>query len=319
MAKLYLGIDVSSRELVIAAFEDSRPLGRLPNTKADIQRWLKTLPAGCVLGMEATGTYHRLLADLAYGAGHTVYVLNPREVAQYLKSLRSRGKTDLIDARGIARYTHNETADCHPYGPLSPAQQTIATLIDRRAQVVKHRASLKMSFSHTALCDDKSFKDLLDAFHKFIADIDLQLKRLRAADAVLEQQCRRLSAIQGVGPLVSLVLAQRMNRTAYRNSDALVAALGLDPRPRDSGQYCGRRHLSKRGNPEERRLLYLAAVSACRNPTWRAIRDKLLAKGLPNTAAYCVIARKILRIAFAIWHSDREFDITKVGNACVAT
>jgi transposase len=313
-----IGVDVSLAELVIAYFGDTAPLIKIANNARQIKRWLKTLPAACTIGMEATGTYHRLLADLAFAAGHTVFVLNPRDVALYLKSLRSRGKTDVLDARGIARYTHNETEKCHAYVPLTAQQLTITTLIQRRHQVVKNRASLRMSFTDTPLCA-KALAKLMCAFDTLIADIDGQLKALLAADDALNARCKRLRSIQGVGPLVSAALAMRMSRVRYANSDALVAAVGLDPRPRESGQYTGTRHLSKRGNPEERRLLYLAAVSACRNPLWKAIQTTLLRKGLPSTAVYCIIARKILRIAFAIWNSDSLYDPNLVGNPCTPT
>ncbi|MGH8532783.1 MAG: transposase [Gammaproteobacteria bacterium] len=35
---------------------------------------------------------------------------------------------------------------------------------------------------------------------------------------------------------------------AYPNRDAAVAAYGLDPRPKESGKFTGKRKLSKRGN-----------------------------------------------------------------------
>lgn len=315
---LSIGVDVSLAELVIAEFGDTAPLINIPNNAAQIKRWLKGLPPACTIGMEATGTYHRLLADLAFAAGHAVFVLNPRDVALYLKSLRCRGKTDVLDARGIARYTHHETDQCHAYVPLSARQQMIATLIQRRHLIVKNRSSLRMSFTDTTLCS-QAFSKLMSAFDRLIADIDSQLKALIAADEALDARCKRLRSIQGVGPLVSAALAMRMSRVRYANSDALVAAIGLDPRPRESGQYTGKRHLSKRGNPEERRLLYLAAVSACRNPVWKTIQTALLAKGLPSTAVYCIIARKILRIAFAVWHSGESYNPSLVGNACAST
>ncbi|WP_144374137.1 transposase [Vogesella urethralis] len=313
-----IGVDISLAELVIAYFGDTTAPIKLANNAAEIKRWLKRLPPDCTIGMEATGIHHRLLADLAFAAGHTVFVLNPRDVALYLKSLRSRGKTDVLDARGIARYTHNETDKCHAYVPLTMQQQTITTLIQRRHQVVKSRTSLRMSFADTSQCAQALGK-LMRAFEALIAEIDSQLKALLAADEGLNTRCKNLRSIQGIGPLISAALAMRMSRVRYANSDALVAAVGLDPRPRESGQYTGTRHLSKRGNPEERRLLYLAAVSACRHPIWKTIQTALLKKGLSSTAVYCIIARKILRIAFAVWNSGVPYDPRLVGRACAPT
>lgn len=318
---LFFGVDVSSKELVIASAADGAPAGpvlHLPNQAQSIKSWLKTLPAGCHIGMEATGIYHRRLADLAFAAGHTVFVLNPREVALYLRSLRARGKTDVLDARGIARYVRNETGDAHPYLPPTPLQEKVRHLIQRRHQVVKQRVSLSMSFAGAPCCAPQ-FAALRQAFEALIAQLDREIRQTLAQDSFLEAQRQRLCSIPGVGPLISAALTVRLSRVEYPNSDALVAAIGLDPRPRDSGQYTGTRQLSKRGNAEERRLIYLAAVSACRNPQWLAIRSKLLAKGLSKIAANCIVARKLLRIALSIWKSQTSFNPNLVGKACAST
>lgn len=105
-----------------------------------------------------------------------------KEGARYLKSLRSRGKTDVLDAKGIARYTRNETNTCHAYVPLTALRQTITTLIQRRHQVLKSRTSLRMSFADTSQC-----AQALDAL---IADIDSQFKALLAAVAAGFQTAR---------------------------------------------------------------------------------------------------------------------------------
>ena len=57
--------DVSKRELVIAVYPGEVGVKRIANQDAAISAWLDTLPAGSVIAMEATGTYHRRLADLA--------------------------------------------------------------------------------------------------------------------------------------------------------------------------------------------------------------------------------------------------------------
>jgi transposase len=312
-----IGVDVDSKRLNItradAATLDT-PVTGIANTASASKAWLKTLPAGCRIGMEATGQYHRSLADLAVRAGHTVFVFNPAQVASYLRSLRSRGKTDVLDARGIARYVLNESAQCHPYVPPSPFHAKLAALIGRRHQIVKHSSSLHMSLGDLPGCSAQ-LKLLQDAFNRLLAGIDAQINAAFAAEHELQVQRRRLCTIHGFGPLVSAAVAARLSRTPYANSDAVVAAFGMDPRPRDSGEFKGLRRLSKRGNAEERRLIYLAAVSACNNPLFRAIRDKLLLKGMSAIQAHCVIARKLLRIAFAVWTSQQPFNPELIGKA----
>lgn len=310
-----IGADVGSKALAVAPADASTldtPVATIANTDAAITRWLKTLPPGCRIGMEATGRYHERLAELAWRAGHVVYVFNPAKVAKYLAALRSRAKTDVLDARGIARYVLNESVGCHPYVPPGPFHAKMALLIQRRHQIVKQRDSLRMSLADLPDCDAQ-LKALKEAFKRLLAAIDAQIEAAYRSDAALQVRRKRLCSILGFGPLVSAAVAARLSRTPYANSDAVVAAFGLDLRVRDSGRFRGQRKLSKQGNAEERRLIYIAAVSACNNPQFRALRDKLVAKGRTATQAHCTIARKLLRIAFAVWTTQQPFNPSLVG------
>lgn len=308
------GADVSSKLLVIASAELGKPVVSITNHPSAITRWLKTLAPGCRIGMEATGSYHRHLADLAVAAGHTVWVFNPASVAHYLRSQRARGKTDPLDARGIARYVLHEAETLHPYVPPSPLHDRLHRLIQRRHQIVKQRASLQMSLADLPECEAE-IGQLRAALNTVLARIDTLIEQAGASDPLWLARRNRLRSIDGFGPLVSAAVAARLSRAPYANSDAVVAAFGMDPRPRDSGQYSGTRKLSKRGNTEERRLIYCAAMTACRVPVFKTIRDKLLARGMSKIQAYCVIARKLLRIAFAVWRSHLPFNPQLVGLA----
>jgi len=172
-----VGADVGSKEVALAAadaFTLDTPVTIIANTEAAITRWLKTLPAGCRIGMEATGRYHERLAELAWRAGHIVFVFNPAKVAKYLAALRSRAKNDVLDARGIARYVLNESLGCHPYAPPGPFHAQMALLIQRRHQIVKQRESLRMSLADLPDCDAQ-LKALKQAFKRLLG------KRLAAA------------------------------------------------------------------------------------------------------------------------------------------
>lgn len=76
----------------------------------------------------------------------------------------------------------------------------------------------------------------------------------------------------------------------------------------DSGQKRGRRRLSKRGSPLLRRQLFMMAFSASRSHAFESVYQALKARGLSSTEACVVLARKLLRIAFAIWRTKRVFD-----------
>jgi len=312
-----IGADISEREIVLAWAGAQRPCLTIANRRAAILSWLKQLPAGCVIGMEATGRLHQLLADLGVAHAHSVYVLNPKHVASYAKGVGQRGKTDLLDAVVIARYLERERDALHPYTTPSALQRTLRDLISQRAGVVRHSTALKQSVqattndSHRAL--KRAHQAALKSLSKLLAQIDHELKRAIAAHTALEQKRKLLQSITGIGFVNSAALTHRFDRTPFANSDAVVAAYGLDPRPRDSGKLLGKRRLTKQGNAEDRRLIYLGAQSAAKTKLFSPLYRALRARGLASTEAIVIIARKLLRIAFAVWTTGTSFDPQKVG------
>lgn len=317
-----IGADVSLRSIVLAWSASQYPCQSIANTRKAILAWLKQLPTACVIGMEATGRLHQLLAELAATHGHSVYVLNPQHVALYAKGLGQRGKTDPLDAAVIARYLDRERDRLHPYTPPNALQRTLRDLITQRAGVVRHCTALKQSLNATASHQanatlKRAQRAGLKSLSTLLSAIDNELKRLIAAQAPLEIKRKLLQSITGIGAINSVALTHRFDRTAFANSDAVVAAYGLDPRPKDSGNQIGKRRLTKQGNSEDRRLIYLAAQSASKTKLFSPLYRSLLDKGFATTEAIVIIARKLLRIAFALWTTGQPFDPNKIGKiAC---
>ena len=299
-----IGADISSAEIVVAWADSSHPTQTIANNRNSILAWLKQLPSEAVIGMEATGHFHHLLADDAARRGHTVYVVNPKHLAHYARGVGQRGKTDLLDAQVIARYVNRERDHLHAYIVPSTLQRTLRTLLSQRAAVIRHAVAITQNLHSTIANGGTSLNHArqraLQGLDALVTAIDAELKRAVAAQATLEAKRTQLQTIVGIGFLNSIALTHRFDRTPFCNSDAVVAAYGLDPRPRDSGKHIGKRYLTKQGNPEDRRLIYLAAQSAAKTKTFKPIYTALLAKGFATTEAIVIIARKLLRIAFAV-------------------
>jgi transposase len=313
---VFIGVDVAKAELVIAQhipqLANKPRVTSVPNDTAAITAWLATLTPGSRIAMESTGRYHGLLAQLAQRAGHCVYVLNARDVYHYAHGLGVRGKTDRLDAQVIARYLGEHHAQLHPWIPPTMVQAQLDALLARRALLGKHQSSLRLSLKESVL---DAIKDdvgqFLDQFDTLMARIDEQVQALIASDVTLAQGCARLCTISGIGPQISALLTSLFSRLAFANADALVAFCGLDPRPQDSGEKKGRRRLTKRGPALLRRQMWLAGFSATRSKAFKPIYQSLRARGLSTTAAIVILARKLLRIAFAVWKSGKPFDASR--------
>jgi transposase len=302
----YIGVDVS-KDTLVSCVHSSGVRGTLANQRVAIEAWLSRLPAGSRIGMEATGTYHELLADLAQRKGMLVYVLNPKDVRHYAKGVGMRGKTDRVDAALIARYIAHEHAKLHPYRPPTPEQRQLQRLLGRRAKLSRARAGVQQSL-HGLPGLKRPLRNLLERFDALIAVIDARIQGLVNACPQRQAACERLRSIKGVGPVVGPALLNPLEHFVFASADSFVAYSGLDPCPDDSGQRSGRRRLSKHGPSELRRLLYNAAMAAVTSPAWKPLYQHYLDKKLARTEALVIIARKIARTAWSVYTHNTTFD-----------
>jgi transposase len=103
----------------------------------------------------------------------------------------------------------------------------------------------------------------------------------------------------------------------FTRPDQFVAYVGLDIRVHQSGQRHGQFGLSKHGDAELRRLLYLAAMAAAsstRDPPFAERYAREQAKGLAKTAALNTVARKLAKVAWPIVTHGTSYDPKRVDS-----
>lgn len=298
-----VGVDVAKDELVISI--DGESPFTLENTPAAVRRWLRGLHGPLRLALESTGVFHLELACQAHRLGHEVYVIDGYRLNRYRESVGGRAKTDATDARLLVRYLRNEGADLRPWDPPSRDYQVLQRLIHRRATVVRARTAIQQS-----LRDVPALKSTLQAtlrqLDRTIAAIGRRIREtlLRAG---WQHQARRCRRIEGIGPVTAAALVMAFSRGRFASSDAFIAFLGLDVRIRDSGKKRGQRKLTKQGDGELRRLLYLAAMQAKAQPAWQAFFQRHIDRGLSRIQALNALARKLARVAFALMKNETDY------------
>ncbi len=297
------GVDVSKDSLDIAV-TDQNSLS-ISNNRREIGRWLKELSVGSRIALESTGAYHEELLDLAVAAGFEVYVLSGRQLRHYREAVGPRAKNDRHDARLLRRYLVREYDQLSPVKPLNQNEKLLWSLIKRRAMLVKMRMQLRMAI--------KTEPELKSVTQSVLEELKTAIRQLEQRMAeILEdlgwhEESRHCQSIPGIGPVNATALVTCFHRGRFTGADRFIAYLGLDVRVRDSGRLQGRRKLTKRGEPEMRRLLYNAAMSAARHPAYRPWVEQLLARGLSNTAVNVALSRKLARIAFALITKGEDF------------
>jgi len=309
-----LGIDVSQGALACALLD--RPTERfrwersVRRTEAGVQQLLHLTPPEVPWVLEPTGSYSTMVARLAQAAGRTVLLAPPRKAKAYLQSISSRAKTDRLDARGLALFAASRTSAeaLRDYPVKGEAVEQLDQLLAARRGVVAALTSLQQQrreLPHARAVLDAAIAGLRTQR----TALDQQLAALTSAEGAFPLAVR-LQKIPGIGPVSAAAVASRLAARDFERADAFVAYLGLDVGVRRSGQRDGQLGLTKQGDADLRRLLYLAAAANVRSPQspFRTQYDRELAKGLSKIAALNAVARKLARLCWSLAKHNSEYD-----------
>jgi len=264
-----------------------------------------------VVASESTGEYHYPLAHCCLDLGVPFRLLNPITTKQYVKATVRKKKTDPSDAWVIAKL----------------AAQGEGTLVTTDL-FNDTKPMLRMSTKLACLSDivnrmDRRLSELLPAereLHEQLVTCRYQLTvavnvfRERATATSPKELTKLLVSIPGIGVTIApILIAEIGNITRFKDSKALVAYAGLDPRVRQSGYSLQRNtQLTKRGSPFLRRSLYIAATIAQRHePQYKATFNKKRAEGKRYKEATIVNARRLLHCVHAVWSSGTAYRAPK--------
>ena len=302
-----LGVDVAKDNLVISGLDGG--VRTIPNEIKAVAKLLGSLSPGSTVAMEATSHYHKLLADVAYSQGFKVIVFNPKDVLYYARSVSPRAKTDRVDSKVIAHYAVVRT-DHKQYQPTPEIAEKLKNLVRTRRSLVDNRTSLRNRLRDCP--ESESYLEpALDGISASIAKLDSELADI--AGTLPEHA--RLVETPGVATLIGAYTLGLLKSGVFASSDSFVAYIGLDVRVRQSGKKIGKACISKRGDPEARRLLFLAARAARRSSgPFQELYSRHLSHGLSKTAATVAVARKLARTLWAIYTKNQHYIPERVLN-----
>jgi transposase len=309
-----LGVDVGKAELH-GTWRDPATQrigwqGAVPNNAAGIRQLLRRVPSGGVV-VEPTGRYGEALIRAARAAGREVLLAPSRKARAFLWAEQPRAKTDRVDSAGLALY--GLSGRLRPYLLPSDAVDQVRQLLAARRGVSQSLTSLRLQ--QAALPRAASALDpAIAALAEQVASLDAQIERaVRAAPELAPATALR--AVPGIGPVTAAALAACLVDKQFTHPDQFVAYVGLDLRVHQSGRRRGQQALSKYGDAELRRLLYLAALAASRtrhDPTFARRYARERAKGLARTAALIAVALKLAKVAWSLVAHGATYDPARV-------
>jgi transposase len=293
--KSFIGIDVSKKELEVAAHESDYQFRCLNKASAFgelIAELISLRPALIVL--EATGGLEMRVVSALHAAGLPVVVVNPRQVRDFAKALGQLAKTDRLDARVLAHFAAAIKPALRPI--KSKEEQELDALTGRRSQLIEMLIDEKnRRASATDTVSDK-IKEHIDWLEECIAELDEQLKALLQSSPHWQAKDEILQSVPGIGPVVSFSMIADLPELGTLNRQKISKLVGVAPLNCDSGQHRGTRHIYG-GRAQLRRALYMATLTALRwNPVIKEFYDRLCANQKPFKVAITACMRKLISI-----------------------
>jgi transposase len=292
----FVGIDVAKDSLDVRL----RPSGEQFSLSYDAQgleELVKRLPApgACLIVVEATGGYQRCLVANLLDAGHSVSVVNPRQVRDFARALGVLAKTDAIDADVLARFA--ERVRPRILEKARKNQAELEQLVARRRQLVDLRTAEKNRLETiTVKAVRKSILHVLGVLDKQILRLEKDILRLIESDDDWNSRAGLLASVPGVGLVTAVSLLAELPELGMLNRQEIAALVGLAPFNRDSGRFRGKRAIWG-GRSTVRGALYMAALTARRsNPVLRRFAQRLEAEGKPFKVTITACMRKLLVI-----------------------
>lgn len=330
------GVDLAKRVIQVHWVEvETGEVKRKMLARGEVAAFFARRAAGLV-AMEACGSAHHWGRTLR-GLGHEVRLIPTQFVRPFVKS----NKTDTADAQAI--WEAVQRPEMRFVALKSELQQAVLGVHRVRAQLVKVRTmqanQIRGLLYEFGVVVPRSWRALLTQAGPILADssrrevpeliraeLQQQLQGLRDLTRRIEQlersigtyrqqdeQCRRIEAIPGVGPLSSTaVLASVGDARVFRSGRQFAAFLGLVPRQSGTGGRVRLLGISKRGDPYLRTLLIHGARAVVNHSSRPGHTPPQWLQGLlrrrPKNVVIVALANKIARTIWALLAHDRSFD-----------
>lgn len=305
----FLGIDISKNSISVY---DGKKLYKVSN-----ERYLKEFKEKVlkdfskekvVLIYEPTGPYSAFFEEFCATNGLKVVSLNPRKVPRLLEVIGHRAKSDSLDARALYEYRKLVTEKEIRELKLDDDLQRISALLSEYQFLKKQRVDF-LNFLEVVRFDpwgDERSKENIEKMvfeiNKRLKEIEDELIKIVGRNRGLKEKVEGIKEIKGIGFFTAVSLVLFFEKRKIRNRGEVVSLVGLDPITYMSGKRKIRCRISKRGNSNLRKLLYMSAMCAIRvNEKIREYFMRLIRNGKPKKVALVACMRKLLVIAFACY------------------
>jgi transposase len=291
----HIGIDVAKDTLEVADHESQQNWSFTNDESGTVKliRRMKKLGPRLIV-LEATGGYEIEIAAELHSQGFPVAVVNPRYIRDFARSAGILAKTDVLDARVIARYA----ATMQPAARTLPAEETrqLGGIMMRRRQIIAMRTAEKNRLQQADPAVKGRIKVHIVWLEQELDDINKELKQMIESNPEWKEKSDIIQSVPGVGQNLAITILSDFPELGQLNRKQAAALTGVAPFNRDSGLMKGKRSIWG-GRGVVRAAVYMCIVSAIRfNPQIKSFYQRLVKAGKLRKVAMVACMRKLLCI-----------------------
>jgi transposase len=222
-----------------------------------------------------------------------------------------RGKNDQVDAKRIAEYAWLQREALK--ASVLPAKSILKlqSLLTLRDRLVRDRGGFEATWKEQLQAlEVQVYQDVFNVYKTLVDNLTVQIKKteqmIKAVienDEQIKENYQLVTSIKGVGPVVAAhMIAYTHNFTRFSNWRKFACYVGTAPFEHQSGTSVrGRTRVSTLSNKQLKKVIHLAAISACAyNAELKTYYKKRISEGKNKMCTLNVIRNKLIARMFAV-------------------
>jgi transposase len=324
--KHFIGIDVSKSWLDFTVMNGNQVLSheQIENTENSIDEYFKKLCKSnnlslkeSLICMEHTGIYNNHLLSYLSKKKANLCLESGLRIRQ--SSGFKRGKNDKVDSIRIAQYAYKNSSEVRLWQPKREViygLKQLTTLRNRIVNVIKQiKTPLKESGEYLSKAEQKRIfslnKNSLTALENDLRKINKEITTLISFDPELNRLFNLITSVTGVGSVTATEVIITTNEFKTIDCPKKYACYsGVAPFEHQSGSSIrGKTRVSSMGNKSIKKLLHMAALSACKCPgDLKEYFDRKVLEGKNKMLIINAIRNKIIARIFACVKQNRFYE-----------
>lgn len=311
MYQNFIGIDIGKDEFFMA-IQGQKAVTNYPNNAEGFKIcWESNASVfeKSLVVLETTGGYEKPIIQFLQSRSIAVHRANTRKVKSFIRSYGQLGKSDKIDALGLALYGSERRKTLSLY--TEQVDEDLRELVLRRRELTQMLVQEKNRRQAPGkLSMRKSFDAMIQAITAQLDEIAQSIVSCCASKPDFDNRAEAIKTVPGIGDMTAVDLLASLPELGRLNRKQIASLGNLAPHPNESGKKIGYRR-TRGGRESIKPILFMAAMSATRTDTdlgrfYRRLTDE---KSKKKMVALTALMRKILVIANARlrdYYSEKE-------------